>query len=79
MYLSTSPLVIKMTLRRRDFDRIRMAAQILSSEDKENLRKVRAEEQEQSLKAAEERREEFRTAAKFHLNTEEDGGHPTER
>ena len=56
-----------------------MAAQILSSADKENLRKVRAEEQEQALKAAEERREEFRTAAKFHLNTEEDGGHPTER
>ena len=63
---------------RRDFDRIRMAAQILTSEDKENLRRQREVEHEQALKAAEERREEFRTAAKFHLSNEE-GSSPNER
>ena len=63
---------------RRDFDRIRMAAQIVSSEDKENLRRQREEEHEAAMKAAQERRDEFSKAAKFHLGNEEGSAQPAE-
>ena len=61
---TNQPLV----LTRREFDRIRKAAQVVTSEDKENLRRQELEDREAALKAAEERKAEFQTASKFHLS-----------
>ena len=55
-----------LVLSRRDFDRIMKAAQILSPEEKERIRKDQEEARMAALKAAEDRRVEFETLASFH-------------
>ena len=58
-------------LSRRDFEKIIKASQVMSSEEKANLRRQQEEEREAALKASEQRKEDFETAASFHTTPTE--------
>ena len=58
-------------LSRRDFEKIIKASQVMSPEEKANLRKQQEEEREAALKASEQRKADFDIAASFHTTPTE--------
>ena len=58
-------------LSRRDFEKIIKASQVVSPEEKANLRKQQEEEREAALKASEQRKADFDIAASFHTTPTE--------
>ena len=58
-------------LSRRDFEKIKQAAKIVTSADRDALRKEREELREAAVKAASDRKAEFETMASFHHTPEE--------
>ena len=60
-----------LVLSRRDFEKIKQAAKIVTSAEREALRKEREEMREAAVKAASDRKAEFETMASFHHTPEE--------
>ena len=58
-------------LSRRDFEKIIKASQVMSPEEKANMRKQQEEEREAALKASEQRKADFDIAASFHTTPTE--------
>lgn len=60
-----------LVLSHRDFDKIRMAARVMTTDERDAVRRDQEEAKEAALRAAAERKAEFETAASFHHSPDE--------
>ena len=60
-----------LVLSRRDFEKILKASQVITAEERAKIRRQQEEEREAALKASEQRKADFDTAADFHMRPTE--------